>query len=47
MIISAYDTSNKDFKLAGHSNERQALPLLDAISPAYGDYDYFEILEIP
>lgn len=43
MIISAYDTVDKDFKLAGHSNERQALPLLTAIY----DYSYIEILEIP
>jgi energy-coupling factor transporter ATP-binding protein EcfA2 len=32
MIISRYDTANKDFKLAGHSNERQAYPLLSAIA---------------
>jgi hypothetical protein len=31
MIISRYDSTNKDFKLAGHSNERQAYPLLDAL----------------
>lgn len=31
MIISAYDTTNKDFKLAGHSNVRRDLPLLDAL----------------
>ncbi|EPR08100.1 amidase domain-containing protein [Ruminiclostridium papyrosolvens] len=31
MIISRYDTVNKDFLLAGHSNERQAHPLLTAI----------------
>lgn len=43
MIISEFDTTNKDFKLAGHSNERQAYPLLSAIS----DYSYIEILEIP
>jgi hypothetical protein len=46
MIISDYDSTNKDYKVAGHSNERQALPLLDAISVSYGNYDYFEILEI-
>ena len=28
MIISAYDTTNKDFKLAGHSNARNYYPLL-------------------
>ncbi|WP_156424371.1 amidase domain-containing protein [Bacillus sp. FJAT-27445] len=42
MIISDYDNNNSDFKLAGHSNERQALPLLTAIS----DYAHLEILVI-
>lgn len=32
MIISKYDAANKDFLLAGHSNIRQAHPLLTAIS---------------
>lgn len=43
MIISAYDSKNYDFKLAGHSNERQAYPLLSAIQ----NYVYMEIFEIP
>lgn len=43
MIISSYDTGNFDFKLAGHSNERQAYPMLNAI----GNYVHVEILEIP
>ncbi|WP_158587593.1 amidase domain-containing protein [Neobacillus notoginsengisoli] len=43
MIISAYDSYNKDFLLAGHSRERQAYQLLNAISA----YSYVEILEIP
>ncbi|WP_078379144.1 amidase domain-containing protein [Sutcliffiella halmapala] len=43
MIVSAYDTTNKDFLLAGHSNERQAYPLLSARS----GYSQIEILEIP
>ncbi|MEC0137611.1 amidase domain-containing protein [Paenibacillus macerans] len=40
MIVSAYDTNNEDFKLAGHSNERQAYPLLDAIE-AYAQVEFF------
>ena len=28
MIITAYDTTNKDFKLAGHSSARNYYPLL-------------------
>lgn len=43
MIISAYDSANKDFKLAGHTNNRQALPLLEARL----NYSTIEILEIP
>ncbi|MBT2286508.1 amidase domain-containing protein [Paenibacillus polymyxa] len=43
MIISDLDGLNRDFKLAGHSNERQAYPLLSAIK----SYDYIEILKIP
>ncbi|MFT9488443.1 amidase domain-containing protein [Tepidibacillus infernus] len=43
MIISAYDTVNSDFKLAGHSNERRDYPLLSAIS----DYSHIDIIEIP
>lgn len=43
MIISAYDNTNKDFKLAGHSTERQAYALLDAIS----NYSCIDIYEIP
>lgn len=31
MIITEYDTTNRDFKLAGHTTARQAYPLLDAI----------------
>ncbi len=42
MIISAYDSSNKDFLLAGHTNNRQAYPLLSAIS----SYSQIEILKI-
>lgn len=42
MIISDYDVNNYDFKLAGHSNERQAYPLLTAIS----NYSYIDILRI-
>lgn len=45
MIISDYDTYNKDFRMAGHSNERQALPVLTALSS--GPYDYVEFLKIP
>lgn len=37
MIISKYDTTNKDFKLAGHSQVRQEHPLLLAIA------DYAEV----
>ncbi|WP_369899725.1 amidase domain-containing protein [Bacillus manliponensis] len=44
MIISRYDPNKKDFLLAGHSNERQALPVLEAI--ASGPYDYIEFLEL-
>lgn len=40
MIITEYDSTNKDFKLAGHSNERQAYPLLDAIK-AYSNIDFY------
>ncbi|MBQ3066290.1 MAG: hypothetical protein IJC98_08645 [Clostridia bacterium] len=40
MIISAYDYYEKDFLCAGHSNERQALPLLEAIE----NYDSVRIL---
>ncbi|MDP5277174.1 amidase domain-containing protein [Chengkuizengella axinellae] len=47
MIISGYDTANRDFELAGHSNERRDLPLLDAIDVSGGNYDYFEIFELP
>ncbi|WP_243653077.1 amidase domain-containing protein [Tumebacillus sp. BK434] len=43
MIISGYDATNQDFLLAGHSNNRQALPLLSAIS----GYSYIEFFEIP
>lgn len=43
MIISDYDLNNKDFKLAGHSKERQAYPLLQAIT----GYSYVEFFEIP
>ncbi|MDT3427293.1 hypothetical protein J2Z22_002844 [Paenibacillus forsythiae] len=43
MIISGYDSTNKDFLLAGHSNNRQAYPLLTAIS----NYAYIEFFEIP
>jgi len=43
MIISGYDSANGDFLLAGHSNNRQAYPLLNAIS----DYSYIEFFEIP
>lgn len=32
MIISGYDTTNKDFLLSGHSNNRRNYPLLSAIS---------------
>lgn len=32
MIISGYDSTNKDFLMAGQSQERQAYPLLDLIS---------------
>lgn len=39
MIISSYDTSNKDFKLAGHSRERQAYPLLDAVG-SYSEVEF-------
>lgn len=42
MIISGYDTVNKDFLLAGHSNPRQAYPLLSAISA----YQSIRILHI-
>lgn len=42
MIISSYDTVNKDFKLAGHSNERQAYALKSAIS----SYSQIGILHI-
>ncbi|GKX31552.1 hypothetical protein SH1V18_40320 [Vallitalea longa] len=31
MIISGYDDENEDFLLAGHSNNRQAYELLNAI----------------
>lgn len=41
MIISSYDTSKKDFKMAGHSVERQAKPLLE-IMPAYTYVEFFE-----
>lgn len=40
MIISSYDHNTKDFKLAGHSNNRQAHPLLTAIS----DYSSINII---
>ncbi|SDY83828.1 amidase domain-containing protein [Thermoactinomyces sp. DSM 45892] len=43
MIISEYDSNKHDFKLAGHSVERQAHPLLTAI----GSYAHLQILEIP
>ncbi|WP_028594103.1 amidase domain-containing protein [Paenibacillus assamensis] len=43
MIISGYDTNTKDFLLAGHSNERQAHPLLTAMS----DYVHINFYEIP
>lgn len=43
MIISGYDTPNSDFLLAGHSNNRQAYPLLTAID----SYSYIEFLIIP
>lgn len=43
IIISRYDSTKKDFLLAGHSNERQAYPLLTARS----GYSQIEILEIP
>lgn len=43
MIISEYDSTNSDFLLAGHSNNRQAYPLLSAIT----DYSYIEFFEIP
>ncbi len=43
MIISAYDTGKKDFKMAGHSVERQAKPLLE-IMPAYTYVEFFEFL---
>ncbi len=42
MIISRYDSSNKDFLLAGHTNNRQAYPLLDAID----SYSQIEFLKI-
>lgn len=42
MIVSDYDTTNKDFKLAGHSNERQAYALLSAIAD-YSQIEFFEI----
>lgn len=43
MIISRYDSTNRDFLLAGHSYNRQARPLLTAID----SYSSIEILEIP
>jgi len=46
MIISQYDTVNHDFKLAGHSNERQAYPLIDALNNN-SSYVGVEIFEIP
>lgn len=39
MIISKYDYSNQDFLLAGHSNNRQAYPLLQAIS-SYAEIEF-------
>lgn len=36
MIISQYDVANSDFKLAAHSHERQAYPLLQAINDYVG-----------
>lgn len=41
MIISAYDSVNRDFLLAGHSRERQAYPLLSAIS-SYAEIEFIE-----
>jgi hypothetical protein len=32
MIITQYDNTNQDFKLAGHTSDRQAYPLLTAIA---------------
>lgn len=42
MINSKKDSKNYDFKLAGHSNERQAYPLLKAIE----SYAEIEVLKI-
>lgn len=43
MIISRYDSSVKDFKLAGHSAERQAYALLEifANNSSYGSIAFF------
>jgi len=43
MIITDYDVSNSEFLLERHSNNRQAYPLLNAIS----DYSYIELYEVP
>lgn len=35
VIITAYDTTNKDFKYSGHNNDRLNKPLLDVINDYY------------
>ena len=42
MIITAYDTTNKDFKLSGHTNARKDYPLLTILSSTgYTAVDFY------